>query len=66
MSVIGAFYYLKVIKTMYFDEPAAPYEARGGAVENIILTACAAVIVLGYFLNPVLDKASAAAAASLF
>jgi len=24
------------------------------------------VIVLGYFLNPVLDKASAAAAASLF
>ena len=66
MSVIGAFYYLKVIKTMYFDEPAAPYETRGGAVENIILTACAAVIVLGYFLNPVLDKASAAAAASLF
>jgi NADH-quinone oxidoreductase subunit N len=66
MSVIGAFYYLKVIKTMYFDEPAAPYEARGGAVENVILTACAAVIVLGYFLNPVLDKASAAAAASLF
>ena len=66
MSVIGAFYYLKIIKTMYFDEPAAPYEARGGAVENVILTACAAVIVLGYFLNPVLDKASAAAAASLF
>ncbi|WP_313805681.1 NADH-quinone oxidoreductase subunit NuoN [Sphingobium sp.] len=65
-SVIGAFYYLKVIKTMYFDEPAAPYEARGGAVENVILTACAAVIVFGYFLNPLLDKASAAAAASLF
>ncbi|UZW55813.1 NADH-quinone oxidoreductase subunit NuoN [Sphingobium sp. JS3065] len=66
MSVIGAFYYLKIIKTMYFDEPAAPYEARGGAVENVILTACAAVIVFGYFLNPLLDKASAAAAASLF
>ena len=65
-SVIGAFYYLKIIKTMYFDEPAAAYEARGGAVENIILTACAAVIVVGYLLNPVLDKASAAAAASLF
>jgi NADH-quinone oxidoreductase subunit N len=66
MSVIGAFYYLKIIKTMYFDEPAAPYEARGGAVENVILTACAVVILFGYFLNPVLDKASAAAAASLF
>jgi hypothetical protein len=22
-SVIGAFYYLKIVKTMYFDEPAA-------------------------------------------
>ncbi|WP_022682891.1 NADH-quinone oxidoreductase subunit NuoN [Sphingobium bisphenolivorans] len=65
-SVIGAFYYLKIIKTMYFDEPAEAYEARGGAVENIILTACAAVIVFGYLLNPALDKASAAAAASLF
>ena len=65
-SVIGAFYYLKIIKTMYFDEPADAYEARGGAVENIILTACAVVIVFGYLLNPMLDKVSAAAAASLF
>ncbi|MCI4589220.1 NADH-quinone oxidoreductase subunit NuoN [Sphingobium sp. BYY-5] len=66
MSVIGAFYYLKIIKTMYFDEPTIAFEAKGGPVENIILTACAVVIVLGYLLNPVLDQASAAAAASLF
>ncbi len=65
-SVIGAFYYLKIIKTMYFDEPTIAYEAKGGAVENVILTACAVVIVFGYLLNPVLDQASAAAAASLF
>ncbi len=65
-SVIGAFYYLKIIKTMYFDEPAAAYEARGGMVENIILTACAVVMLIGYLLNPALDQASAAAAASLF
>ena len=65
-SVIGAYYYLKIIKTMYFDEPAAAYEARGGMVENIILTACAGVMLIGYLLNPALDQASAAAAASLF
>lgn len=65
-SVIGAFYYLKIIKTIYFDEPTGAYEVKGGAVENVILTACAVVIVLGYLLNPVLDQASAAAAASLF
>ncbi|MEC3949536.1 NADH-quinone oxidoreductase subunit NuoN [Sphingobium sp. HWE2-09] len=65
-SVIGAFYYLKIIKTIYFDEPTMAYEAKGGAVENVILTVSAVVIVLGYLLNPVLDQASAAAAASLF
>jgi NADH-quinone oxidoreductase subunit N len=65
-SVIGAFYYLKIIKTIYFDEPAAAYEAKGGMVENVILTACAVVIVFGYLLNPALDAVSAAAAASLF
>ena len=65
-SVIGAYYYLKIIKTMYFDEPAAAYEPRGGMVENIILTACAVVMLIGYLLNPALDQASAAAAASLF
>ncbi|GBH30604.1 NADH-quinone oxidoreductase subunit NuoN [Sphingobium xenophagum] len=65
-SVIGAFYYLKIIKTIYFDEPTGVYEAKGGAVENIVLTACAVVIVMGYLLNPLLDQASAAAAASLF
>ena len=65
-SVIGAYYYLKIIKTMYFDEPAAAYEARGGMVENVILTACAVVMLVGYLLNPALDQASAAAAASLF
>src|SRR3546814_16299364 len=65
MSVIGAFYYLKIIKTMYFDEPAAPYEARGGAVENVILPACAGVTVFGYFLNHFPGKASRAAPAAL-
>lgn len=66
MSVIGAFYYLKIIKTIYFDEPAAPFEGKGGAIENIVMAACALVIVFGYLLNPLLDHASAAAAASLF
>ncbi|PZU60979.1 MAG: NADH-quinone oxidoreductase subunit NuoN [Sphingobium sp.] len=65
-SVIGAFYYLKIVKTMYFDEPAAEYARGGSVVENVIMTACAAVIVLGYLLNPLLDSASAAAAAALF
>ncbi|CAN5313990.1 NADH-quinone oxidoreductase subunit NuoN [soil metagenome] len=65
-SVIGAFYYLKIVKTMYFDEPAAEYAGGTSVVENGLIAVCAAVIVLGYLLNPVLDSASAAAAAALF
>lgn len=65
-SVIGAFYYIKIIKIMYFDEPAPEYAREGSFVENGIITVCAVVIVLGYLLNPVLDSATAAAAQALF
>ena len=65
-SVIGAFYYLKIIKTMYFDEPAPEYARGGSFVENGIIAVCAAIIVLGYLLNPMLDSATAAAAQALF
>lgn len=65
-SVIGAFYYLKIIKTMYFDAPAEPYGPARSRVEYAIMTAAATVIVIGYLFNPVLDRASAAAAAALF
>ncbi|MPT47806.1 MAG: NADH-quinone oxidoreductase subunit NuoN [Sphingobium sp.] len=65
-SVIGAFYYLKIIKTVYFDEPAAAYAPAGSRIENAIMAVAATVIVLGYLLNPFLDRVTATAAASLF
>jgi NADH-quinone oxidoreductase subunit N len=65
-SVIGAFYYLKIIKTIYFDEPVVEYGRSSNPVETVLMVGCAAVIVLGYLLNPLLDSASAAAAAALF
>ena len=65
-SVIGAFYYLKIIKTMYFDEPAARYAPAGSALENGLIAACATFIVLGYLLIPVLGNEAAVAASALF
>jgi NADH-quinone oxidoreductase subunit N len=65
-SVIGAYYYLRVIKTIYFDPPAEAYAVSRSPVDYAIITGCAAVIVVGYLLNPWLGEASAAAAASLF
>jgi NADH-quinone oxidoreductase subunit N len=65
-SVIGAFYYLKIIKTMYFDEPAPAYAPAGSRLENGLIAVSATFIVLGYGLIPVLGAASAAAAGALF
>ncbi|WP_219892481.1 NADH-quinone oxidoreductase subunit NuoN [Aquisediminimonas profunda] len=65
-SVIGAFYYLKIIKTMYFDEPATPFSKGESLLEKGLIAASAAFIVLGYGLIPVLGSASAAAAKALF
>ena len=65
-SVIGAFYYLKIIKTMYFDEPTAAYTKAGSALENVLIAACATFIVLGYLLIPALGNEAAVAARALF
>ena len=65
-SVIGAFYYLKIIKTMYFDAPAAPYAKAGSALENGLIAISAAVLVLGYGAIPLLGATAGAAAKALF
>ena len=47
-SVIGAFYYLRVVKLMYFDQPAEPVPLQAGADMRVMLSANAlAVLALG-------------------
>ena len=66
-SVIGAFYYLKIVKTMYFDEPAAAFAPSDSKVEaGLILIAALFVSPLGYLAIPALDLTSMAAAKALF
>lgn len=66
-SVISAFYYLMIVKTIYFDEPAAAYERSPARLEGVLI-ALAALFVspLGYFTIPLLDPMTLNAAASLF
>ena len=49
LSLIGAFYYLRVIKVMYFDEPAADARRIYGenGVQALLAVNGAAVLVLG-------------------
>ena len=57
MSVVGAYYYLRVIKLMYFDEPTPhlpPAQATAGVRLALGLNA-AAVLLLGVLPGPLLD-----------
>lgn len=65
-SVIGAFYYLKIIKTMFFDDAAPAYARSESVFEQVAIAVSAGLILLGYAFIPVLGRASAAAAGALF
>ena len=57
MSVVGAYYYLRVVKLMYFDEPVAgqPQARRDLGVRFALGVNGAAVLALGLLPGPLLD-----------
>jgi NADH-quinone oxidoreductase subunit N len=57
MSVVGAFYYLRVIKLMYFDAPPADYPPpqHSAGVRAALGVNALAVLVLGVLPAPLLD-----------
>lgn len=65
-SVFGAFYYVRIVKVMYFDDAAEPLERPIGKGVGAVLAVTAVITVLFFIgLSPVLEIADAAAA-SLF
>lgn len=66
-SVIGAFYYIKVVKIIYFDDPAGEIVKTGHKTENGLIALMAlAVSPLGYLTIPLLAPVTATAAQALF
>jgi NADH-quinone oxidoreductase subunit N len=66
-SVIGAYYYLKIVKIMYFDDPAPAYEPGGARLEGgLIALSALFVSPLGYFAIPLIDPLTINAARVLF
>src|SRR6266566_5130026 len=63
-SVVGAFYYLRIVKVMYFDEPLGAFD-RPIAVELKWVLVVTAVATMFFILlpDPVVGSAEAAAAA---
>ncbi len=66
-SVIGAFYYLKVVKVMYFDDEVGKVTGKSEPAHGILLALSAlAISPLAYLLTKCLGALSASAAAALF
>ena len=66
-TVIGAYYYLKIVKVMYMDEPAAPYARTRQPVQGLLILIAAIVVSpVGYLLIGPLSSLTDRAAGSLF
>jgi NADH-quinone oxidoreductase subunit N len=64
-SVVGAYYYLAIIKTMYFDEPAKGFSPMAADLKTVL--AVSGLFNLLFFVYPgPLVEAATAAAKSLF
>ena len=64
-SVVGAYYYLRIVKIMYFDEPADAFEPMPGALKIMLFVS--GIPVIFFFIYPApLVTAASAAAKSLF
>jgi|CXWL01.1.fsa_nt_gi NADH-quinone oxidoreductase subunit N len=63
-SVVGCYYYLKIIKTMYFDEREAKFDSASAPLVNIAIAVGAGVTML-FFLVPSQLIALAKTAASV-
>ena len=64
-SVVGAYYYLNIIKVMYFDAPSEAFEPRAGGV-SLVIAGTGLFNVLFFLLPAPLVAAAAAAAKALF
>ena len=60
-SVVGAYYYLRIVKIMYFDEPAASFDAIDGEVKIVAYAAGAFTLLFVVFANPLVSLAAEAA-----
>jgi NADH-quinone oxidoreductase subunit N len=66
MSLVGAFYYLRLVKVMYFDEPTQTADIEAGADVRSVLTINGALVLVLGILPGGLMALCAQAVAALF
>ncbi|MFO1033699.1 MAG: NADH-quinone oxidoreductase subunit NuoN [Hyphomicrobiales bacterium] len=62
-SVVGAYYYLRIVKTIYFDEPAEAFDAMEIEVKSVAYVSGAFALLFVLIAQPLLGVASVAAQA---
>nr|WP_047575205.1 NADH-quinone oxidoreductase subunit NuoN [Methylobacterium sp. ZNC0032] len=60
-SVVGAYYYLRLVKVMYFDEPKPAFEKSDLGVRAVLVVSALFVLVLSLVPAPLFNAAEAAA-----
>ncbi len=66
-SVISAFYYLRIVKIMYFDEPAEAFDKpMGRSLAAIAAVSSVLVVVFIAFQTPIVRAAEIAATVLFF
>jgi NADH-quinone oxidoreductase subunit N len=65
-SVVAAFYYLRIVKLMYFDEPADTFDRLLGREIGVVLTVTGLFIAFFFVFPAPMLAAASAAAKSLF
>jgi len=65
LSVVGAFYYLRIVKIMYFDDPVERFEPMPATLAGVL--GVSGMLIMFYFVYPApLVAAAGLAAKSLF
>jgi NADH-quinone oxidoreductase subunit N len=60
-SVVGAYYYLTIVKIMYFDEPAKAFQPMPGLLRLVLGVSGLTVLLFFAYPAPILDAATVAA-----
>lgn len=62
-SVVGAYYYLRIVKIIYFDEPAPAFDKMSGELATVLAVSGVVVILFFVYPGPLVSAATAAAKA---
>ena len=60
-SVVGAFYYIRIIKVMYFDPPAVAFDRRAPSLSFVAVATGLFTLLFFLYPSPVVDAANIAA-----